>query len=197
MRARRAVGFTLVELIIAIALSSAAMLALTAVFMPMVRTQLQSMNDLRSQGDAMSAHKGLIQSLRDASEIYSPLEDAGSNVLSGCVNYDTALGGRIDDGQQVKAFYYCVANGKLYYHTVSPAGSPCKMTVSNCASGFKFVLAGNVSPVSGQAYFVRPKDRRGVVEVRYQVAYGTATQQTASLTTVDAAVSFQSPSEEP
>lgn len=189
---RRRGGFSMPELIVAVALSSGALLALVAVFMPIVRTQMQAIGDLRTQGNALAAHKGLLKSLRDATEIYLPGENSSANVLSGCSNWDTSLGGPLT-GTQGRSFYYCVSGGKLYYHTATPSSAPCQMATPTCTAGL--MVAENVSLAPGQSfYFARPANRRGVIEVRYQVSYSTGSK-TPSYSYVDEAISFQSTSE--
>lgn len=186
----------MMELVIGLSLSSLVLIALTTLFLPLVQTQLRSLSDLRSQGDAMTAHKGLLFSLRAASEIYTPA--AGSaDVVSGCSNYDSTLGGPIDEDAPNGAFYYCVSSGKMYYHAqAGTVGAPaaCPMAApGSCAAGT--LLAENVSLAPGFSnYFVR--SGRGAVDVHYRVTFKTGAAP-ASEMTINTAVAFQAASEAP
>lgn len=188
-------GFTLMELVVAIALSSMVMIALTTLFLPIVRTQMRSLNDLHSQGDAMTAHRGLLQSLRDASEIYHPAQGS-ADWISGCSNYDSTLGAPIDGSAPNRSFYYCVAGGRLYYHSQTGAvGAPtaCPMSPPSCAAGT--FLAANVSlPAGYNNYFVR--SARDVIDVHYKVTYAAGSNASSDMT-INTAVAFQAASEAP
>jgi hypothetical protein len=173
-------------LIVALALGSIVMAGLTMLGMPMIQGQAKALNVMRSQGDAMMAQKALGLSLRESSQVDIPPYPGTTSALSGCVNFDAALGGVINPAQPIRAFYFCEQNGDLHYYQ---AGT-CPITPpASCAAGGA-VLAKHVSGLS----FVRVAGRRNVVEFHYTVTYSGGVQVT-NATSINGLVSFQSASE--
>lgn len=166
MNWRRAAGFTLIELILAIALAGVLMTGLSSFFTPIIRAQTKTAKTLQSQGDALLALKSAGLDISQASEIYYPPEASNADGLSGCINYDSTAGAPISAGMSSRSFYYCLNGGNLYYFSAPASPSSCKAIPVVCSPD-GILLARNVVCTTG--CFNRPAGSRNVVELRYQV----------------------------
>ncbi len=144
MEKRAACGFTLVEMIIALALSMVVLIAIVTVSTNMIRMQFQDIRSGNVNNFTWIALDRMNRELENATHLESPGPGVAdtSNVMSGCVNWSNRAnpnGGAIDTVSpspysDVTAFYYCVCTGSegngcsqdsLYrYALVTPAGSP-------------------------------------------------------------------------
>ncbi|MBI4060397.1 MAG: prepilin-type N-terminal cleavage/methylation domain-containing protein [Elusimicrobia bacterium] len=181
MRAARGGGFSLIEVVVALALASTVFLAVTALFSPMIRTQVKAMNGLYSQGEALIALKAMNRSIARASEIHIPAAAEAGDVLSGCINYDSTRGSAIDAAQATRMFYYCLEGGNLYRYSVDSL--PCPMPPpAACAAGGT-LIGRNVS-CAGDC-FTRRSGIRNVVRLNFTSVFGETRQD------IDTAVAFQ------
>ena len=90
MSPARSRGFSLIELIVALSLASLVFVAITSLFTPMIRTQVQASNGLRSQGEALLSLKSLNRDIARASEIYLPAASWAGDTLSGSCTWDNS-----------------------------------------------------------------------------------------------------------
>lgn len=171
-RARKARGFTIIEMVIALSLGTMVLVAVNSLYMPLMRTQFDAYRRGGAQAEALIAHKSLRLSISQATEIYLPAPSAGGDLLSGCSNFDSAKGagvqGLLDPDGPSRSFYFCVEGGILYEYW---AEASCPMFYPPCGgatAGYR-ALARRISHAPGfPAYFVRPAAAPNVVELHYQ-----------------------------
>ncbi len=177
----RTAGLTLIELVIAIGLSSLVLLGLASVWVPVLGTQVTLSKSAGAQGQSLLGYKGLVREVSGASEVYDPPPPAAlssaSDTLSGCSNYSSAKGagaqGLLDPSASNESFYFCVDGGGTLYMTTR-TGSPaaCPMAPPACGAAPAMALAQNVSHIGATPYFRRPAGQQDVVEVNYEVGSG-------------------------
>lgn len=188
MRNRRsAQGFTLVELIIALSLSSFILAGIVGVASQMVRFQMEGKKKGDVTGWTIVSLIKMNKELENASVLDCPSSYAGcsgltSDYISGCSNYTrmTSPAGPIDTSpgnNTITAFYYCVptsganANQLLRYG----ATGTCPMAAPTCGStaGFE-VYAQDFYKVAGLTYFFRRANEVNGIELNYIVGIATA-----------------------
>ncbi|MDE2237151.1 MAG: prepilin-type N-terminal cleavage/methylation domain-containing protein, partial [Elusimicrobia bacterium] len=132
MNLRGRCGFSLLELLVALALSSLVLVGVMMLATSMVKFQMDSIEQGSGTGGAVYAVQRLKKDLADATDLECPGSRCAAtghsnrgDVLAACTNWsvlgDPAAGGqRIDDNApnetdcqsgsgNVKCFYYCVA----------------------------------------------------------------------------------------
>ncbi|MBI5624900.1 MAG: prepilin-type N-terminal cleavage/methylation domain-containing protein [Elusimicrobia bacterium] len=111
-------GFTLVELLIALALSSTVLIALMSVLASLLRSHVDTTLKGEVSGWTVLALDQLNREVEEATFIAAPAPKTSGNVLSGCTNFSRVLydavctgscpgEGRLDVNTAVTAFYYC------------------------------------------------------------------------------------------
>jgi len=197
MKARRA--FTLVELIIALVLSTFVLVGLIGVTSQMLRYEFESSRKSTSTNWSLMALDQMKRELQQGSVLHIPASPTGtiSLVLSGCSNWtkNTTLGyascnasGCPTDGvaANAKSFYYCVKTAG------TPSGTPwllhycqgpgCPAAFSSCpypppgscGAGTFDVVAQDFYPDSGNAWYFKRNDDIAGVEMQFMVGIGTA-----------------------
>jgi hypothetical protein len=133
-------AFTLVELIVALVLSTFVLVAIVGVTSQMLRYEFEGSRKASSTNWSLLAHNAIKKDVGGASAIFCPSVCAGvnnppgcggatgcgtvqSNYLSGCGNYSfqpyyPAAAGPTDGADKVTSFYYCVQTAG------TPSGDP-------------------------------------------------------------------------
>lgn len=162
-RFRPRTGFTLVEVMLAMALASIVMLGLSYVMLPLARAELLARGQT-SQLNLAAALKTADREIRQASWLLTPsLPGIPNDRLEGCQNATPPLGAApsapIDPGQPMSWFALCPLKGRLYYHT----GGGCPPSY-DCGLGPASEFGGG--PASQvQASFTRASPFTTVVEI--------------------------------
>ncbi|MFA6318607.1 MAG: prepilin-type N-terminal cleavage/methylation domain-containing protein [Elusimicrobiota bacterium] len=105
-------GFTLVEVLIALTLSSTVLIALMTVMASVLRSHIDTTLKGEVSAWTVLALDQLNREIGEASYINNPAHGGTGNVISGCTNfskllYDAIGEGRLDATKEVTAFYYC------------------------------------------------------------------------------------------
>jgi prepilin-type N-terminal cleavage/methylation domain-containing protein len=164
-------GFSLIELVVALAISGMVLLAIVGASSQMIRWHIESANKGTDTAWTLNANLRMNQEIQNAHALYCPGNvGCAASALSGCFNYSFLSGGPIDASLPITAFYYCVGNfgtpstpSLLRYMRLGV----CPMPAPSCGSGAPEIIARNVYPTSAP-YFVRRNDLPGV-QIRYLV----------------------------
>ncbi|MFI5350614.1 MAG: type II secretion system protein J [Elusimicrobiota bacterium] len=126
MRIHSRSGFSLVELIVAVLLSSVILVGLMSILTPLVLSQAFSARAQTVQLNLAAVNEQVEKELRQASLVSQPLADNfPTNTLEGC---DNAAGSPpapidpnppppIDPITKMRWFAFCAAGGTVYYHS--------------------------------------------------------------------------------
>ncbi|MFA6004616.1 MAG: prepilin-type N-terminal cleavage/methylation domain-containing protein [Elusimicrobiota bacterium] len=174
-------GVTLLELLIALALSSLILMAVMEVSTNMIRQHMEGSAKGSVTGENLYGLMLMNRQLQDASSLAVPAAGT-SDVLNGCENYSRQGGVVIDPSRGVKAFHYCMASiGGVPFLLRYARNGLCPMPAPACGSaGYEVIARGfyryppagyaanksNCTP--GLSFFARADDFGGV-ELRYAV----------------------------
>ena len=124
MRIKSRAGFSLVELIIAVLLSSIILIGLDYILTPLVLSQVYSARAQSVQLNLAAVNSLVERELRQASLVTQPTSGVGSNLLEGCANaalspIPPCLAGPcpLDPGAPMKWFAFCATGGSVYFHS--------------------------------------------------------------------------------
>lgn len=185
-------GFTLIELILALSLSTFVLVGIVSVTASVLRHHFDQIRRGEANVQTLYSLQQLNVELEEATHIvpnYPPT--TGSSVLKGCKNYSARLvsigdgTGRYDTTRNSEYFVYCVrsdgndSSGNAMYSLIRYAGTTCS-SMGNpeaaCGSGgtFSVVALNRFYPqYPATNYFFRTNDRR--VRVSYILGVSTPT----------------------
>lgn len=180
MKTRR--GLTLIEMIVAIFLSSLVLLAIVGVAAQMIRFQMEGTTKSGVAGWTMISLDQMNRELQDATALYCPSAGPGygcgsttSSYLSGCKNYSLMPpGSRIspDLSVPITAFYYCVDNNLHNLLRYQMQGACPYAPQPTCGQGSYTLVAQKVYPDPGDPQCnqcFRRADDVGGVELNFNV----------------------------
>lgn len=174
-RARgRDAGFTLIELIVAMALASIVILGMNNLLLPLVRVQAQSMHTQTAQASLTGALSAVEKAVRRASLVTTPsMPGFPSNSLAGCTNAvlssPTLPPVALDPSQPMAWFALCAADGRFYYHE----GTGCP-AVYSCGVNALSEFGGGLAP-SATASFSRSSKSNAAIDISLTAASGDTT----------------------
>ena len=182
-------GFSLIELIIALLLSTFVLIGVVGVAAQMIRFQMEATKHGEVTGWVLLSLVAMQRQLEGASVLYCPNAANGAclggdetEFLSGCTNYSRHLsqpigvGLRIDASKENVSFYYCVDDDKLlrYEKKGTPTSCPISPTPV-CGSGnFKIIASHFYQIDANTEFFARAQDIAGV-ELRFMIGIATPT----------------------
>ncbi len=108
-------GFTLIEMIVAILLSTLVLLGIIAVAASMVRQHFESLSQGELSGQALISLAQMYQDIENANVLAAPpapvlpATSSSGNALAGCTNWSLLYGKALNSVQPVQSFYYCAA----------------------------------------------------------------------------------------
>lgn len=207
-------GFTLIELIIALVLSSFILAALIGVVSQMMRGEMETSAKAAASGWSSMSLNALQKELADSTVLYCPFPDAShpgcpgsqSKVLSICGNYTLnpftgagPSGGPLDgDLGKVRSAYYCLWEGGTPTKTpwlLRYTGTTCPISPTPvCGAGSYQVVANDIYPFDPAADFIfRRADDIAGVQVSFTIGRSTATadQPNPAYTKVDTRLHMQ------
>jgi type II secretory pathway pseudopilin PulG len=202
-------AFTLIELIMALVMSSFVIVGIIGVTSQMARYRMEGGAKSTNTGFTVMSLDRMEKDLQGASVLYCPystLENhsgwdssgnctqSQSNALSGCSNYSLATLPTGFISGSPTSFYYCIWCGGspcatptqtpwlLHY---SGSGSCPISPVPTCGSGSYDVVAQNVYPIGANTYYFKRDDAINGVDLMFQIGMstGTGTGQDSILTT--------------
>lgn len=164
----------LVEIMIATTLGMAVMIGGLDILAFGARHQIDTVRQMRLQGDASLAWRTMETALRQSTVVLTPANEATTtDILMGCENYDRRSG-VLNPSLPVTAFMFCESAGKLYYHRVSPSTCPM-IDPPSCAATGAIIVADHVSHRPGtDFYFSRPS--KGLVRFVFETSSAGASQ---------------------
>jgi type II secretory pathway pseudopilin PulG len=189
MKARRA--FTLVELIIALVLSTFVLVGILGVTSQMLRYEFESSRKSSSTNWSLMSLDMMKREVQQGSTLVTPIAGTPSTVLSGCIDWTTNMSlyatppcvagsGCPLDGvaANVVSFYYCVwpagSTPSLTPWLLHYKGTTCPINPTpTCGAGTFDVVAQDFYLDEGAAaYFTRDNDINGV-QAKFMVGIGT------------------------
>jgi Tfp pilus assembly protein PilV len=163
----------LVELILAVTLSSIVILGMSSLLLPLVRSEVAAARGQTVQLNLAAALKTADREISQASWLRTPpAPGKPADRLEGCQNAsaptDVALAEPLDPAQPMRWFALCPADGLLYYHT----GPGCPSAYPYlCGSAPAAVFGGGTSP-QAQASFLRSSPFTTVVDIDLSMTSG-------------------------
>ncbi|MDD5629572.1 MAG: prepilin-type N-terminal cleavage/methylation domain-containing protein [Elusimicrobia bacterium] len=207
-------GFTLLELIIALVLSSFVLMGIFGAVSQMMRGQMDLSVRTTNSGWAQMSLNAMEKEISNGTVLYCPFTDGShpgcpgpkSAVLSGCSDYTLNPGAGVGpsggplDGNlaNVKSFYYCVWDAAAtptktpwllhYKGTGSCPIAPAPV----CGSGTFDVVAQGIYPgESGRAYYFQRADDVAGVQLLFNVGQAISSSGETGPTKVDARIQMQ------
>lgn len=130
-------GVTLVELVIALALSSMVFIALAALTVQAVRAHAYALKSTSAQMNVDLAFKAIERELSEATYLLAPaLRGQPGSVLEACANAEGVANsppGPIDRGKPMNFFAFCLSGATLHHHSLPgcPAAYVCGQSPSS------------------------------------------------------------------
>ncbi len=181
-----AAGFTLIELIVSMALASIVIVGMNNLLLPLVRAQGRSLRTQTAQAALTGALGAAEKAVRGASLVTMPaIPGFPSNSLAGCTNA-VATGPKqdispLDPALPMTWFAVCSAGGVFYYH--EGAGCPA---VYSCGAGAKAEFGGGPAP-SATASFTRSTKSSAAIDLCLTAASGDTVESACSAVSFAAA----------
>jgi len=183
---RRAGGFTLIELVVAMALATIVIVGMDRLLLPLVRAHVDAARSATAQAGLTGALGAAEKALRRATLVTCPqLIGYPADRLEGCANAVAPGAGQapvpLDPARPMSWFAMCAADGALYYHE----GPGCPARYS-CGQGALAEFGGGRAP-SATASFTRATSADAAVDIRLTLASGPSTASAQSAAAVAAA----------
>lgn len=189
-------GFTLIELVIALVLSTFVLVGIIGVTSQMLRYHMEGEKKTVNTGYELMSLDSMVRELQQATALYCPSFSSStgcgsrtSRYLSGCFNYTfrTGAAGPADgNAANVQAFCYCV-----WPAAKTPTGTPWLLHYRNTASGCPYptatcsnnacgngsfrVVAQDIRPIGTTPYYFQRADDANGVQLYFQVGASTTT----------------------
>lgn len=175
-RPKRRAGFSLIELIVALAIGSVVLSAMMIVTTFAATRQMSILRDVTMVGQGVSTLETLRSSLRTASYIVTPSSNTQSDVVSGYTNADqSAAFAPILAGRPQEYFYFCMVAGpprRFYQYTGSLGSPPALMPAITCGQVGGEMLAGDPQNRLVPFFrFSREQDSSNIITVNYALSY--------------------------
>lgn len=162
-------GFTLAELLMAMALFGLMMAAMAGIQAMASRTQAQQVSDTLVEGAATLAREAVGRALAGASCVSTPSAGAASDKLTAWENVDPENGSSPLVPGEDRAFSHLCMDGGSSLHLYS-GGYPMPLIACGAeVSGVEHVLVAGGANLAVSARFYRPPDSANVVLVDYTV----------------------------
>ena len=164
-------GFSLVELVVALTLSSFVLVGIVGVASQMVRFQIETSNTGTVTGWTLLTLNQMNRELQDA----SVLNSVSATSLSGCGDFSKVNNQPLDGvNANITAFYYCVAAVGGFTSLLRYGASGACPYAPTCGSSGYSLVAQNVSQIGATPYFQRD-DTVGGVSLNFNVGNTVAT----------------------
>jgi hypothetical protein len=205
MRKNPAAGFSLLELVISLSLSTIVLIGVISMAAQVIRNEYGTIKTGEVSALTLNGLDAMNRELEKASYIAPGLPAAGGGkVISACMNYSTIMaatpginaGTGSLDGGAIKSFYYCIrdsgtpgrfdsllryppyGSGAALYGTTCPYTPP-----ASCGAGtFDVIIGNNISLMDGYGagnYFQRD-DTVGGIRMHYIIGNSTASTTAAA-----------------
>lgn len=166
-------GFTLIELILSMALGAMVLVALTKLMVPLTRAQILAARGQTTQLYAVSAQSAVERAIRQATWVKEPSAPGiPTERLEGCENAAVESGKEpvpLDASRPMRWFAFCSQDGKLYDH----GGEGCPPHYVCGVSPLGSFGGGTISS-TGTATFTRESPFTTVVDADLWFASGDA-----------------------
>lgn len=173
-RLDRREGFSLVELLVAVAVGSVVLSALVVATSFASRRQVTIARDNIMVGQEVLSVEALRASLRSASFLVAPAAGAQTEHLAGYVNADESAGfAPILPGRPQSYFYFCLEQGpplRLYRYAGALGPPPNRIPAITCGQPGGESLAGT-DRLTPSFRFTRPLDHGNIITIDYSLTY--------------------------
>lgn len=172
-------GFSLVELVIAMLLSSFVMIGIVGVASQMVRFQVEGMRKGSVTGWSLVAITAMNKEIEDATVLAYPTNATGpQNAMVACKNYSRVTNLALSAGEPIITFGYCYDPDGIGYlrrwETTGTCPGAVGVPPSPCSSVAEVVATGVHLDAAGNNVFRRADDVGGI-QIRYRVGDPTPT----------------------
>jgi len=197
-RRKRLDGFSLVELLVALAIGSIVLSAMMLAASFASRRQAVALHGLAVMGQEVLAIEALRASLRGASYIVSPSPAGRSYFLAGYTNADQSANfAPLLAGRPQGYFFFCTDAGppRRFYRYSGPLGSPPKlMPPIICGQAGGESLAGDsLNRLAPSFRFSRASDCGNVISVEYSLSTSSNPSSAAQIIEGQTSVQTQAP----
>lgn len=135
-RRRRNAGFTLLELIIALSISSIVLIGSFSVLTSMVQYEVEGMRRGSINGWSLAGLVAMNREIESANALVYPIAGGSANSMSVCTNYSRIKGGSLDGGAS-RTYSYCWDSGVNVLRRMTAAGCPGLGTApAGCGAGW-------------------------------------------------------------
>ena len=196
-RLRARAGYTLLELVVALALASIVLVGLFAIMASMMNFQVEALKKGTVNGWSLASLIAMNREIENASVLVYPAAGASADSLSVCTNYSNILKGSpgnatgvIDASQPIETIDYCYDSANFVIRRLVVNGScpalgtaPPACTAGNYAQSAGATTSGVIAinvyyanyPTASPPVFTRDADATGVVRLQYVVGDPTST----------------------
>lgn len=186
MRASARAGFTLVELVLSLALGAVVLVGLSKLMVPLTRAQILAARGQTTQLSLVSAQKAVERAVRQATWLGAPSAPGlPSERLEGCENaapVDAARFAPIDPSRPMRWFGFCYQDGVLYDH----GGDGCPPQYL-CGVAPLGAFGGGTVYSTATARFTRESAYTTDVDIELTFVSGDASSQVRSAAAFSAA----------
>lgn len=186
MRAAARAGYTLVELMLSLALGSIVLIGLSNLMVPLTRAQILAARGQTTQLSLVSAQTAVERALRQATWLRAPSAPGlASEKLEGCENAAPADGSKfapIDASRPMRWFAFCSQDGVLYDH----GGEGCPPLYA-CGADSLGAFGGGATASTATARFTRESAFTTDVDIDLAFASGDASSKVRSAAAFSAA----------
>jgi len=178
-RRRGAAGYTLVEVMISMAMAAVILVGLENLLLPLTKAQVLAARGQTTQLSLVSAQSAVERALRQATYVRVPSAPGlASDRLEGCENAIVQTGqdpAPIDPTRPMRWFAFCTQDGLMYDH----AGDGCPPAYV-CGIAPLGAFGGGSLTSGATAQFTRPSAFSTVVDVSLAFASGDASASAQS-----------------
>jgi Tfp pilus assembly protein PilV len=166
-------GFSLVELIVSMLLSSFVMIGIVGIAAQMVRFQVEGMKKGSVTGWSLVALTAMNKEIEDGTTLVYPTNGTGAqDLLTICKNYTHVTNAALDSSRPIERISYCydtTAPGYLRRTTSTGACPALGVSPGACNAGtYPEVIATGVYRDASNNNVFRRADEVGGVQIRYR-----------------------------
>jgi prepilin-type N-terminal cleavage/methylation domain-containing protein len=179
-RRRKCAGVTLIELLVAVSLSSIVLIGVFSMTASMVQYEVEGLRKGTVTGWSLASLVAMNREIEGASVLVYPAAGSGANYLVVCSNWSRILnnnaGGLLDATSTLTAYFYCYdAASAVLRRMTSTASCPASYAPPACNAGTfgaSSMIATGVYPIGAAPVFAA--DSASTVNLRYTVGKPTA-----------------------
>jgi prepilin-type N-terminal cleavage/methylation domain-containing protein len=181
-RLRSRAGYTLLELMVSLAISAIVLLGLFAIMTSMINMEVEGLKKGTVNSWSLASLIAMNREIEDASIIFYPGNGGSEDRLGGCENYSYISGAALSADDPVTTFYYCYDSANHVMRRLIQNGCAAKTTTPPACTAANYGTAGGNGVIATEVYyanypttntppvFTRDSNARGgVLRLRYVV----------------------------